>query len=328
MNFIELKESELKQITLFLIEKKVIFHPVISPKGTPDFTNCKGKKFILILDRNLLVRILRLVNEGELKDKFSQILIGSLLFWSEINQIAITSGLALTEYSHFHQGNEESSLENNTFISIFRNYSPKDWLDLALDRRQKIQPIKFSEKEEFNFFEEGDHFKMHYLEMLKLTQLYYNDQLSLIEKFKKFHEWIFENILICKYTTYFAALAFGNRTKMFKKQSKNFEELNRKCINQSWDLTYLSFWSTMYYYEDNSNEIYLFATHDKELKTLFTITHEESLEIYKEIFKPELGDEIIKTISGIYTPRVKPEINSAKLDEMIITEKERLRIAL
>lgn len=328
MDFIELKESELKQITLFLIEKKVIFHPVISPNGTPDFTSYKGKKFILILDRNLLVRILRLINKGELKDKFSQILIGSLLFWSEINRIAITSGLALTEYSHFHQGNEESSLENNTFVNIFRNYSPKDWLDLALDRRQKIQPIELNEKEEFSFLVESDHFKMHYLEMLKLSQLYYSDQLSIVEKFKKFHECIFDNILICKYTTYFAALALGNRTKMFKNQIESFEELDRKCINQSWDLTYLSFWSTMYYYEDNSNEVYLFATHDKELKTLFMITHEESLEIYKEIFKPKLGDEIIKTISSIYTPRVKPEIDSTKLDKMISMEKEKLKIAI
>ena len=120
MDFIELKESELKHITLFLIEKKVIFHPAISPKGIPDFINYNGKNFILILDRNLLVRILRLVNEGELKDKFSQILIGSLLFWSEINNIAITSGLALTEYSDFHKGNKESSIENNIFLNIFK----------------------------------------------------------------------------------------------------------------------------------------------------------------------------------------------------------------
>ncbi|MCB0541798.1 MAG: hypothetical protein KDE33_30125, partial [Bacteroidetes bacterium] len=77
-----------------------------------------------------------------------------------------------------------------------------------------------------------------------------------------------------------------------------------------------------------SNEVYLFFFFYKELKTLFMITHEESLEIYKEIFKPKLGDEIIKTISSIYTPRVKPEIDSTKLDKMISMEKEKLKIAI
>ena len=55
MNIFTVKESELKEITLFLIEKKIILHPRISPKGSPDFTGYENRKIEIILDRNLLV---------------------------------------------------------------------------------------------------------------------------------------------------------------------------------------------------------------------------------------------------------------------------------
>ena len=172
-----------------------------------------------------LVRILRLVNTGELKDNFSLKIIGSLLLWAAFNNINITAGLALTEYSHFHKGNNEASLENNIFISIFKQYAPGHWLDLALGRRQSIPKIQLNNKKEYTFFIEIDHFKMHYLEMLKISQLYYDNRLSIVDKLRNLYQWIYNNILICKYTTYYAAIAFGNKSKIFKNQKKNFEEV-------------------------------------------------------------------------------------------------------
>lgn len=79
MKLIEIKESELKSITLFLIDKKIILHPIISPDGIPDFSGYEGRKFIVILDRNILIRIIRLVNNGELKDTHSLKVISCLL---------------------------------------------------------------------------------------------------------------------------------------------------------------------------------------------------------------------------------------------------------
>ena len=55
----------------------------------------------------------------------------------------------------------------------------------------------------------------------------------------------------------------------FKKKSKLVFKTSKACKNQAWDFTYLSNWSALYSYEEDSNEIYLFATHDKELKELF-----------------------------------------------------------
>lgn len=325
MKIIEIKQSELKNITLFLIDKKIILHPKISPEGIPDFTGYEGKRFIVILDRNLLVRVLRLVNNGELKDKHSLKVISCLLLWSEFNNIALNSGLALTEYSHFHGGNNESSIEHNIFLEIYKQYSPQHWLDLATDKTTTIPKISLKKKESYSFFVESGHFKMHYLEMLKLSQLYFNYSITIEKKFELFHQWIYDNILICKYTTYFAAMLFGDKSKTFRKVETNFDSIDKICKNVAWDLNYLSFWSTQYYYEETANDIYLFATMDKELRELFLITHRKSLDVYTNIFGKEIANRITSKLSEIYQSRNKPDIDEQKLDKMINEEQDNLR---
>lgn len=328
MKLFRISEEDLKAITLFLIEKKVILHPVISPMGTPDFSQYldKGKEFVLILDRNILVGILRLLNTGELRDKNSQKIIGSLLLWAEFNNITITSGLAQTEYSDYKKSASESSEEQNVFAEIFNQYHPQDWLDLALDRRQLVPKVKAGEENEYNFFTKGIHYKMHYLEMLKISQLYYSDGLSISEKFEMFHQWVFDNILICKYTTYFAAQVFSNRSKMLRNNDLDLSGVYKNCTNQAWDITYLSIWSTKYYYEDSSDKIYLFSTLDKELRNLFIMTHTKSIDsVYGDFFKKETAKKILAIVTGIYQRRKAPVIDNSQLDELIEQEEEKLR---
>jgi hypothetical protein len=325
MKFIEIKKSELKIITLFLIDEKIILHPIISPVGIPDFSEYKGRKFIVILDRNILVRILRLVNNGELKDDHSLKIVSCLLAWSVFNNIVLNSGLALTEYSHHHGGNIESSKENNIFLHIYKQYSPRDWFDLATGKFKTIKRIELQKERDFEFFVEGDHFKMHYLEMLKLSQLYFNDELEIVKKFELFFKWVFQNILICKYTTYFAIMLLGNKSKTFRNKTINYESVNLICKNVAWDLTYLSFWSTQYYFEKDAEHVYLFATMDKELRELFFLTHKESLEICKEVFGEKNGQIIINSISNIYLSRSKPEINPTALDKLVNEEQFNLK---
>ncbi len=328
MKLIEIKESELKSITLFLIDKKIILHPIISPDGIPDFSGYEGREFIVILDRNILIGIIRLVNNGELKDTHSLKVISCFLAWSEFNNIALNSGLALTEYSHHHGSNIESSKENNIFLHIYKQYSPRDWFDLAMGKTKTIPKIELEKRKDFEFFLEDDHFKMHYLEMLKLSQLYFSDEHEIVKKFELFHKWVFDNILICKYTTYFAVMLLGGKSKTFRKNEIDYESINRICNNVAWDLTYLSFWSTQYYYEKDAKQVYLFATMDKELRDLFFLTHKESLEIYKEVFGEQKGQTIINSVSEIYVKRNKPEINPIVLDKMIQEEQINLNETL
>jgi hypothetical protein len=326
VEILEIKDREIEEMSLFLNQKKIIIHPKISPNGELDFTGFKGRKFVVILDQNILIQILQLVKTGELKDEISLKVVSNLLLWSSINGIFLTSGLAFTEYSHFQQSNKESSFKNNIFLKIFEEYTTKQWLDLATGKIKTIPKIQLKEEKDYSFFIEGDHYKMHFLEMLKLSQLYFSHDQTIVAKFDEFFKWIVENILICKYTTYFAIQLLGNKSKIYRKKELTFESVYSICKNNAWDLTYLSFWSTQYYFENDTNEIYLFATMDKELKELFFTTHKESNTPFLETFGNENGKAIINLMESIYVKRDKPEINQIKLDKMIIDETEKLKI--
>jgi hypothetical protein len=322
MKILDIKHSELRTITHFLIEKKILFHPTISPNGILDISGYSGKEITVILDRNILVRFLRLVENGELKDNESLKIVSSLILWGMFNGIAFNAGLALAEYSSFHKENAKANLENNLFQEIFRQYEPQIWLDLAIGKRVSLPKIKLATIKHNNFLVEDGHFKMHYLEMLKLSNLFYDNSKKITEKFGNFFNWVRENILICRYTTIFSAFLLGGKSKLFKKENMEFEEIDKVCKNAAWDLTYLSFWSTLYSKEEN--EIFLFATLDKELKDLFIATHVRPESIFNEIFGKSIGQEITSMLSEKYLPRKMPKIDIQKLDNLIYKEKKEL----
>ena len=317
MKIIEVKESELKKITLFLIEKRIVLHPMISPDGIPDFTGYENRKVEIILDRNLFVYLLSLIENGRLNDDYKRRVISSLMFWIEFNSFSLTSGLALAEYANFKSDNTEANQEHNAFNSLFIDYSPKDWLDVAIGRSETIKKINHTIRTENNFYVESSHFRMHYLEMLKLAQLFYNEEVLIIEKYKLFFDWIYQNIIICRYTTCLSAKVLSGRSKVFNLKRINFEELNKICMNQAWDLTYLSTWSTLYWYEQKAEKIYLFATADKELKEIFSLTNMHPEKIFTNYFGKQKGKQIEQIMKKIYLPRKKREISDNTLDELI-----------
>jgi hypothetical protein len=279
MDFLNIKESELKHITLFLIDTKVIFHPVISPSGFPDFSNHKGRKNVLILDRNILTPMIRLLTKGHLKDEYSLKVISSLMFWAQFNNLSVTSGLALSEYAHHKGGDNEANFEKDLFLKAFNHYHPNIWLDLAFGRLKTIEPLSVDASEKFSYNKEYDHYKMHYLEMVKIAQLFFDPLLSVEQKITNFHRWVYDNLLICKYTISYLALLIGGRVNTFNK-TETFDQVIDKCKNQAWDLSYLSLWSTLYYKEHETSTNFLFATLDRGLKDIFISTHSESTDLH------------------------------------------------
>jgi hypothetical protein len=211
---IKIQETQIMEITNFLIKNRVIFHPRISPSGIPDFTNYNGCSFILILDRNILVPILDLVQTGTLNDTHKLKLISCLLFWSDFNGIALTSGFALMEHSHFQGESTEASYQHNIFQSIFKQYSPQDWLNLAMGTKSSIPKVDHLEAGETNYFVDNEHFKLNYLQVLKLCQLYFQKDLSTSGKMREFHQWSYEHALIGMYSTFYAMLFFSFKTKL------------------------------------------------------------------------------------------------------------------
>ncbi|PKQ60242.1 hypothetical protein BZG02_20060 [Labilibaculum filiforme] len=324
MKIFEVKQSELKEITLFLIEKKIILHPLISPDGIPDFTGYENKKIEIILDRNIFVYLLSLLENGRLNDNYKRKIISSLMFWIEFNSFSLNSGIALSEYADFKNDNISANQEHNIVNKLFIDYTPKDWLDLALARRETIKKVNNVLGTENKFHVESSHFKMHYLEMLKLAQLYYNEEISIIEKYNLFFDWIYKNIIICQYTICLSAKILSGKSKVFSLKKINFKELNKFCTNQAWDLTYLSTWSTFYWYEKQSEKIYLFATADKELREIFTLTNMHPDKIFSNYFGKNNGKEIELIMKKVYLPRKKRDINDDILNELIEIERNNL----
>jgi hypothetical protein len=161
---------------------------------------------------------------------------------------------------------------------------------------------------------------MHYLEMLKIAELYFNTELSQEGKITNFYEWVYNNILICRYTIIYLPLLLTGKVKTFKKLKGDFNILISKCQNQAWDLTYLSVWSTLHCNEDNADEIFLFGTLDRELKTIFMTSHQDSDDVFYEILGDEKGLTIVNELKGLKEkcfPRNFRPMESFELDNLI-----------
>lgn len=285
MKIIQVNEKDLKSVTEFLLERKFIFHPVIAPDGIMDFSQYHDKNYVLILDRNLLTKMIEFFKKGILNDKYIRKVIGSIMFWAHFNNVSLNSGLALNEYASHKQDNSSTSIENNIFLKAMNYYNPKIWLALALDRIETIEPIPNIPNKEYNFEVVNDHYLMHMSEMFCITRLYFDRTLSPLDKVVEFFNWNLHNLLICQYTIVFSLLIFSDNSKVFKKADPfDFEKLLKICNNQSWDITYLSDWSTLYWKDKDESTIYLFATMDKELKKVFINTHDEDSNIFSEYF--------------------------------------------
>lgn len=330
MEIIEIEENEIKSSTIFLLKKKIILHPHISPKGEPDFTNYFGRKYVLLLDRNILTKLIELCRVGHIGDMYIMKLIGSLMFWAVANNIAVTSGLALNEYANHKNNNIDANKENDLFKNIFDFYNPKLWLELALEKRKDI-PAIYSNNQlaKFDFNKKNDHFKMHYAEMLHAMSLYIQNNLSIEEKIIQFLQWNDENLLFCQYTIVYILLFFSNKTKKDKAlPNPSFENLVNKSSNQAWDLTYLSVWSTFYWHENETNTSYLFSTMDKELKRIFICTHDTMKNIFNFCLGNIRGAKVQKIYEEIINNRIKPTMSAEGIDNLVTNEEHNLKIIL
>lgn len=326
MDVIHVHENQLKAVTLFLVEKEILFHPTISPNGYPDFTGRYGRENILIIDRNIMTKIVEFCRKGILKDIYILKLIGALLFWAEFNNIRITGGLALNEYATVKNINDDASLENNIFLKIFDQYSPQIWLDVFEGKIPSIDPIKIDNIKDYTFAVENEHYLMHLSAMIYLFKLYLVNTIEPYQKVKLYLSWVDKNQLFCAYSVTYACMLFSNRVKQPKLSlSDTFETKLKKCSNQAWDLSYLSFWSTLYWDEIDTQNNHLFATMDTDLKKIFINTHDTETNLFCRFFGDSKGAEIQKHYKGIIRNRVKPIMNKEKIYALLELEKKGLR---
>ncbi|WP_240035119.1 hypothetical protein [Neobacillus notoginsengisoli] len=283
MSYLILEDDEPQMIWDTFNNAQLVFHPKYGPNGEFDYLDLqklkRRKEVILFLDRNLLSSLLSLTKDGDLKDEIEKRMIALLMLWAQMNQLPISAGLAIMENASKENDSYNAKMELKNFVDIFDFYPSQIWLQLADGRIDKIPKCCFSNipyKNSISYHKSNDHFLMNYACMLHLVSIFRNPDMSPVEKILAFLSWNFENLLISQYINTYIVLLFSNQNGIKAPKHSNaklFERADKGCINQAWDLTYLSIWSTLYWDESNKNEIFLFATADTMLKHIFINSH-------------------------------------------------------
>lgn len=121
-SFLIMDDEDMNFIWDTIQKIQIIFHPVIAPDGEFDFEKffeIKSKKpIILFVDRNILSGLLKFCEKGSLQDKGESQILGLMMTWAEMNDIAISAGLAVQERATQTQNLEEGLKE----LQIFGNF--------------------------------------------------------------------------------------------------------------------------------------------------------------------------------------------------------------
>ena len=133
---------------------QIVFHPNIAPDGRFDFkkffASKSEKTFILFIDRNILISLLKFCEKGSLKNKGESQIVGLIMAWAEMNNIAISAGLAIRERSCQLNSQEEGLIELQKFFEIFNSYPRRIWLEVAEGVRTDVPPIAYSKRPAIN----------------------------------------------------------------------------------------------------------------------------------------------------------------------------------
>ena len=335
MDYLILDGEDMEYIWEIIENQQMIFHPQIAPDGKFDYKNFferkRKKPFILFVDRNILSGLLKFCEQGALKDKGESQLIGIVMTWAKMNDIAISAGPAVQERTTQIKNQREGLIELNKFQKVFEIYPGQIWLKVARGEITEIPPIKIKDelaKEITVDYSEGcDHYYLALASMLRVVRLYRDNTMNSYEKMIRFIQWTYDYLLVGQYIWVYAILLFTNQEYVKIPKGANSNDILRiikGCENQAWDLTYLSNWSTLYYSPENYNEEFLFATNDNLLKRIFINAHGNYgvNGLLHTVFSQKDYDGISDLIEHNQSNRIKPSFgnDSCKYFQQLIDE--------
>lgn len=319
MSFIILEDDEPEIIWEAINNTQIVFHPKYSPNGSinySEFQNLKREKEVIVfLDRNLFSSLMSLTKHGDLKSTKEKTMVALLMSWSQMNHLSISAGLAIMENASKYTESHDAKIELGNFNNIFDFYPTQMWLNLALGKIEHIPKCGFSNtpyENSVTYHESDDHFLMNFAAMLRLVRIYRDSEMGSVDKLLEFLNWYFDNLLISQYLNTYLVLLFSNQDGIKAPKYVNsslFERIEKGCINQSWDLTYLSNWSIFYTKEHRMNDVFLFATEDIMLKHIFINTNNGGhlFNLINSIFSKRDAAKIIQFYTEKTTNRIKPD---------------------
>lgn len=279
-SFLIVEDDDINFIWDTIQVQQIIFHPTIAPDGNIDidkfFASKRKKPFVLFIDRNILSSFLKFCEAGSLKNKGESQLVGLIMTWAEMNDIAISAGLAIKERAFQLHSQNEGLVELQKFQEAFDAYPGQLWLQIAEGKITEIPPITYSNKPAtditVDYADGGDHYDMAVASLLRVVQLYRDKTLTAAEKVQMFFQWMCDHLLVGEYLLVYAAMLFTGQDGVKAPRHANSDDITKVvagCENQAWDIAYLTNWSTLYSDTDRYPEEFFFATNDILLKRIF-----------------------------------------------------------
>ena len=319
---------------------QVIFHPEIAPYGKFNFKKFfeikRNKSIILFVDRNILSGLLKFCEKGSLRDKGESQILGLIMTWTEMNDIAISAGLAVQERATQTQNQEEGLKELQKFLEILVAYPGQTWLSIAEGKETEIVPMSFSGATAKNItvdYSNGcDHYFMMVASMLHIVNIYRKSDVKPVDKIINYLRWTYDNLLLSQYALVYAVLLFTGQDNIKAPKGANTNDINRivsGCENQAWDISYLSNWSTFYWNNEEYSKEFIFATNDNLLKRIFINTHGPNgvNGLLHEVFSKKDYNKICDYIAERKENRIKLNFgdkSQAYFEKLIREEKEEL----
>lgn len=353
-----IKESEMHTVNSTLVvddedmdfiwntiqEQQIIFHPNIAPEGNIDYTKFfaskREKPFILFIDRNILSSLLKFCERGSLKNKGESQLVGLIMTWAQLNDIAISAGLAVMERASQLKSQKEGLIELQKFLEIFNAYPSQMWLEVAEGRRTQIPLLTYSQKPAQNisvdYANGGDHYDMAVASLLHAVQLYRNSTMDPVDKVREFFKWMCDHLLVSEYLLVYVTMLFTGQDGIKAPKHANTNDIEKivaGCQNQAWDIAYLTNWSTLYSNTIKYDEEFLFATNDILLKRIFINTNAPDgfNRLLFAVFSQKDYNQLMDFIEHRMQNRVRPDFGEnphAYFQKLIEEEKQKLSASL
>lgn len=338
-SYLLIDDKDMKYIWETIQNQQIIFHPVIAPFGEFDYERFfafrSKKPFVLFIDRNILISLLKFCEKGSLKNKGESQLVGLIMTWAEMNGIGISAGLAIRERASQLQSQEAGLIELQKYLEIFEAYPSQMWLEVAEGHRTEIPPIAYSLAPAGNvtvdYTDAGDHYDMAVATLLCAVRLYRTEGLTAAEKLQAFFQWMYDNLLISEYLLVYAAMLFTGQDSIKAPRHSNANDIDKivaGCKNQAWDIAYLTNWSVLYSNSDYYDREFLFATNDILLKRIFVNKNGPNgySGLFYVIFSKKEYKQIMDFIEEKMENREKPDFgpDAQSYFQRVIDEEKRL----
>lgn len=279
MSFLYFEDDELDKLYRAINNLQFLFHPAYAPVGKfsvkDSFELQSGDKDITVIaDKNLVSPICEIAKNGTLKDKRRLQKVAIFVTWTKYLNARLTCGIGLLENDTAGLSTATGEENRLQFLHGVDEIPAIIWKDIAFGYRDAV-PADFlykgtaTEKHNYNL---DDHLLLLSNEaaIIKIVELIRTPNMQPIDRFICFMNWYTDHLDIAESIVVYAAMVFTSSPNVSlpkKARSKSFEEVQKGVKNQAWDITYITFWSMMYYNEDQGT-CNMFATDDTTQKII------------------------------------------------------------